>query len=62
MSGENLVGRQQLAQSAVAPGVNVVVTGVRPEDGKTIARVEPVRPQLQQTGGTPGGTTPQMAG
>lgn len=62
MSGENLIGRQQLAQSAVAPGVNVEVTGVR-EDGKTVARVVPSRPvQLQQTGGTPGGTTPQMAG
>lgn len=63
MSGENLVDRQQVAQSVVAPGVNVTVTGVRPEDGKTIARVGPVRPQLQQNQGTPGAApTPQMGG
>lgn len=48
----NMLSRQQVAESAVAKGVNVVVTGVR-DDGKTIARVEPVRPQLQQTGGQP---------
>lgn len=62
MSGENLVDRQQVAQSVVGQGVNIKVTGVR-EDGKTIARVEPVRPQLQQNQGTPGAApTPQMGG
>lgn len=62
MSGDSLLSRQQVAQSAVAPGVNVTVTGVR-EDGKTVARVEPVRPQAQQNQGTPGAApTPQMAG
>ncbi len=52
MSEDSLVLRQQVAQNAVAKGVNVIVTGVR-DDGKTIARVEPVRPQVQQTGGQP---------
>ncbi len=48
MSGEQLVSRQAIAQSAVVPGVNVVVTGVA-ANGKTIARVQ------QQEAQRPGG-------